>query len=96
MGISTDDLNVAKKNTAPICSYNERVEVVSSLRFVDHVFTEESLELKAEYINKYRADILVMGDDWQGKFDFLKPLCEVVYLPRTEGISSTCIRNTLR
>lgn len=96
VGISTDDLNVAKKNTAPICSYNERVEVVSSLRFVDHVFTEESLELKAEYINKYRADILVMGDDWQGKFDFLKPLCEVVYLPRTEGISSTCIRNTLR
>ena len=53
------------------------------------MFREESLEQKAEYIRKYRADVLVMGDDWAGRFDEFKALCDVVYLSRTEGISTT-------
>ena len=59
------------------------------MRCVDEVFLEESLELKAEYIKYYNADILVMGDDWQGKFDHLKDICQVIYLPRTPSVSTT-------
>ncbi|OAT49936.1 glycerol-3-phosphate cytidylyltransferase [Kluyvera georgiana ATCC 51603] len=62
---------------------------MSALSFVDDVFLEESLELKGEYIKKFNADILVMGDDWKGRFDMFKNLCEVLYLPRTDGISTT-------
>ncbi|MFA2170920.1 glycerol-3-phosphate cytidylyltransferase, partial [Escherichia coli] len=67
----------------------ERLEIIRSLKFVDEVFIEESLELKGEYIKKFKADILVMGDDWLGRFDEYKELCEVSYLPRTVGISTT-------
>jgi len=56
---------------------------------VDQVFIEESLELKGEYIKEFGADALVMGNDWEGRFDEFKSLCEVLYLPRTEGISTT-------
>ncbi|EFN8986934.1 glycerol-3-phosphate cytidylyltransferase, partial [Escherichia coli] len=66
-----------------------RLEIIRSLKFVDEVFIEESLELKGEYIKKFKADILVMGDDWLGRFDEYKELCEVSYLPRTVGISTT-------
>jgi choline-phosphate cytidylyltransferase/glycerol-3-phosphate cytidylyltransferase len=59
------------------------------MRFVDEVFKEESLEQKREYILKYNADVLVMGDDWAGKFDEFKDVCEVIYLPRTPSISTT-------
>jgi glycerol-3-phosphate cytidylyltransferase-like family protein len=62
---------------------------VASLRCVDEVFIEESLELKREYVLKYGADILVMGDDWRGKFDSLSDICRVEYLPRTPSISTT-------
>jgi glycerol-3-phosphate cytidylyltransferase-like family protein len=56
---------------------------------VDEVFVEESLELKREYIERYDADVLVMGDDWRGKFDNLSDICRVEYLPRTPSISTT-------
>lgn len=65
------------------------MEIIRSMAGVNEVFREDSLELKGEYIKKYQADILVMGDDWVGRFDEFKKLCEVVYLPRTEGISTT-------
>lgn len=65
------------------------VKLFVSLQYVDDVFLEESLELKGEYIKKYKANILIMGNDWEGKFDMFKKLCEVIYLPRTEGISTT-------
>jgi glycerol-3-phosphate cytidylyltransferase-like family protein len=58
---------------------------------VDEVFVEESLELKREYVQKFNADVLVMGDDWAGKFDFLSDICEVSYLPRTPSISTTAV-----
>lgn len=91
VGISSDVLNFSKKQRYPIYSEKERIEIIHNISCVDEVFLEESLELKADYIKKYQADILVMGDDWSGKFDHLKDLCEVVYLPRTPAISTTAI-----
>ena len=72
------------------------MRIVKALSCVDEVFLEESLELKAEYINAHRADCLVMGDDWLGKFDELKPLCDVIYLPRTPAISTTQLIEVVR
>lgn len=89
VGVSSDALNVAKKGRAPVFSQEERCELIGSIRCVDEVFVEESLELKREYVEKYGADVLVMGDDWAGKFDHLSDICQVVYLPRTPSISTT-------
>jgi choline-phosphate cytidylyltransferase/glycerol-3-phosphate cytidylyltransferase len=89
VGVSSDNLNMEKKTRYPIYSEEDRQHIISSLRCVDEVFLEQSLDLKAEYIKKYNADILVMGDDWQGKFDHLKDLCKVIYLPRTPSVSTT-------
>jgi glycerol-3-phosphate cytidylyltransferase len=89
VGISADELNQSKKGRAPVFSQDERVEIVSSLKFVDDVFIEESLELKRDYIIEHQADVLAMGDDWKGRFDFVSDLCEVVYFPRTPSVSTT-------
>src|SRR5690349_20412727 len=91
VGVSSDALNISKKGRAPVFSQGERLEIVSSLKVVDEVFVEESLDLKREYIQQYRADVLVMGDDWAGKFDFVSDLCKVVYLPRTPSVSTTAL-----
>jgi len=89
VGVSSDELNHSKKQRNPVYSYKHRKRIIKSIKYVDKVFKEKSLELKAEYIKKYKADVLVMGDDWEGKFDHFKDLCEVVYLPRTPSISTT-------
>ena len=89
VGVSSDALSFSKKQRYPVYPENERCEIIRSLQYVDDVFLEESLELKGEYIKQYKADILIMGNDWEGKFDMFKNLCEVIYLPRTEGISTT-------
>ncbi|WNC73125.1 adenylyltransferase/cytidyltransferase family protein [Thalassotalea psychrophila] len=89
VGVSSDALNMSKKQRYPVYTENDRTHIIRSLRCVDEVFLEESLELKAEYIKHYNADILIMGDDWEGKFDHLKDICEVVYLPRTPSVSTT-------
>ena len=91
VGVSADALNLAKKGRAPVYSQDERMEIVASLRVVDEVFVEESLEQKRDYIIEYGADVLVMGDDWAGKFDWVSDVCEVVYLPRTPSVSTTGI-----
>lgn len=91
VGISSDALNFSKKNRYPIYSEQERMEIIRNISCVDEVFLEESLELKADYLKKYKADMLVMGDDWAGRFDHLNDICEVVYLPRTPAISTTAI-----
>ena len=91
VGVSADALNIAKKGRAPVYSQVERMEIVASLRVVDEVFVEESLELKRDYIVEHGADVLVMGDDWAGKFDWVSDVCEVVYLPRTPSVSTTGI-----
>lgn len=89
VGLSSDELNFSKKGRSPIYPFEARLELLSSLRFVDEVFKEESLEQKREYIIRHSADMLVMGNDWEGRFDEFKDICEVVYLPRTPSVSTT-------
>jgi len=89
VGVSSDKLNISKKGRPPVYCEDDRQHIIRSMRCVDEVFLEESLELKADYIKYYNADILVMGDDWQGKFDHLKDICQVIYLPRTPSVSTT-------
>ncbi|RJS46841.1 adenylyltransferase/cytidyltransferase family protein [Nocardioides cavernaquae] len=91
VGVSADALNMRKKDRLPVFSEGERLAIVSALKPVDEVFVEESLELKRDYILKFGADVLVMGDDWEGRFDEFKDICEVVYLPRTPAISTTAL-----
>jgi glycerol-3-phosphate cytidylyltransferase len=91
VGVSADRLNVSKKGRAPVFSQEERLEIVGSLKMVDEVFVEESLELKRDYVTQHRADVLAMGNDWEGKFDFLSDICEVVYFPRTPSVSTTAL-----
>jgi choline-phosphate cytidylyltransferase len=91
VGVSSDALNRAKKNRDAVFSERERCELVAALRCVDEVFLEESLEQKRAYLENYAADVLVMGDDWAGRFDEFGDLCEVVYLPRTPSISTTAV-----
>jgi glycerol-3-phosphate cytidylyltransferase len=90
-GVSTDQMNFDKKQFYPVYSLVERLEIIQSLRCVDEVFIEESLELKRQYLIRYRADILVMGDDWAGKFDEFSDICRVEYLTRTPSISTTVV-----
>ena len=89
VGVSSDRLNLQKKQRNPIYSESERIAILRNIKDVDDVFLEESLEEKAEYIQNYRADILAMGDDWEGHFDHFRDICEVVYFPRTPSISTT-------
>jgi len=96
VGISTDELNISKKGRAPVFTQGERVDIVSALRCVDEVFLEESLELKRDYLLAYRASILAMGDDWAGKFDQFRDICEVVYFDRTPAVSTTAVIEKIR
>lgn len=96
VGVSSDALNISKKGRPPVYPESERLEIVKSLRCVDQVFLEESLERKREYLLRYAADILVMGDDWRGRFDEFSDICQVHYLPRTTGVSTTQIIAEIR
>lgn len=94
VGISSDQFNEIKGKTS-FFSYEERAEIVSACKYVDEVFPEHHWEQKIDDVKKYKANIFAMGDDWQGKFDFLQANCKVIYLPRTENISTTKIKKTL-
>jgi glycerol-3-phosphate cytidylyltransferase len=91
VGVSADALNERKKGRVPVFSQAERLAIVAALKVVDEVFVEESLEQKRDYILEHGADMLVMGDDWAGRFDEFNDVCKVVYLPRTPAISTTAI-----
>lgn len=91
VGVSADALNERKKGRVPVFSQAERLAIVAALKPVDEVFVEESLELKRHYILEHGADVLVMGDDWAGRFDEFEDICKVVYLPRTPAISTTAL-----
>ena len=93
--LSTDEFNSKEKNKETYFGYNERKQLLEAIRYVDLVIPEKSWEQKENDIEKYEIDVFVMGDDWEGKFDFLKQKCEVVYLPRTEEISTTKIKDDL-
>ncbi len=82
----------ALKNKKSYYPYSERAKIVESIRYVDEVIPEHNWEQKLNDIKKHNIDVFVMGDAWEGKFDFLKEYCEVVYLPRTPNISSTQVK----
>jgi len=92
VGVSTDQFNLIKGKQS-ILSFQTRCDIIRDLRFVHEVFGEESWDQKINDIKKYNITHFVMGDDWKGKFDFLSQYCTVIYLPRTQFISSTLIRN---
>ena len=96
VGVSTDQLNFSKKNKYPVYSQEERREIIESISSVDEVFYEHSLEEKRKYLGEYKADILVMGEDWKGIFDEFSDICQVVYLPRTPSISTTEVIEKIR
>ena len=95
VALSTEDFNKNSKKKVCYFSYEKRKQMLEAIRYVDLVIPEENWEQKREDIKLYKIDIFVMGDDWKGKFDFLKDLCEVVYLERTPEISTTQIKNEL-
>lgn len=94
VGVSTDEFN-EKKGKKTIISYEQRCEIVSSIKYVDVVLAETCWEQKIDDIKKYNISKFAIGEDWIGKFDFLKEHCEVVYLPRTDGISSTSLKSLM-
>lgn len=95
VGISTDEFNNIKGKQSYF-SYDVRRYMLESVKYVDLVIPENDWKQKIEDVKKYDIDIFVMGDDWEGKFDYLKEYCEVVYLPRTDGISTTEIKENLK
>lgn len=92
--LSTDEFNAIKHKTA-YHSYEARKIILESIRYVDEVLPETCWEQKISDVVDNNIDVFVMGDDWAGQFDFLKEYCEVVYLPRTDGISTTKIKQDL-
>lgn len=94
VGLSTDEFNEIKGKKA-YTDYRHRKLVLESIRYVDHVIPEKAWEQKVQDVLHNKIDLFVMGDDWEGKFDELKDYCEVLYLPRTEGISTTKIKSDL-
>src|SRR5690625_3311475 len=91
VALSTDEFNEGKGKKS-YYTYEQRKSILEAIRYVDQVIPEENWEQKIEDVQKYNIDTFVIGDDWKGKFDFLKQYCEVVYLPRTKGISTTKIK----
>lgn len=96
VGLSTDEFNSMKKHKEAYNSYAERKYILESIRYVDKVIPEKDWGQKIGDVKKYHVDIFVMGSDWKGQFDFLKPYCKVIYLPRTPDISTTKIKEDLR
>ncbi len=96
VALSTDAFNENQKHKKAYFSYEQRKSLVEAIRYVDLVIPEQRWEQKLSDIKHFQVDTFVMGDDWTGKFDFLKDYCEVIYLPRTPEISSTQIRQELK
>ena len=95
VALSTDEFNWNSKSKKCYFSYEIRKQLLESIRYVDLVIPEENWEQKVNDIKEYHIDTFVMGNDWEGKFDFLKDFCDVVYLPRTPEISTTQIKKDL-
>lgn len=95
VGLSSDEFNAVKGKKA-FFDFEIRKKMLESVRYVDEVIVESSWEQKVEDVKKYGASVFVIGDDWAGKFDHLKMYCRVVYLPRTEGVSSSMIKEKIK
>lgn len=94
VGLSTDEFNHEKGKTSYF-DYHERKKMLEAIRYVDRVIPEENWDQKVSDVKTLDVDVFVMGDDWKGKFDFLKDYCEVVYLSRTPEVSTTKIKSEL-
>ena len=95
VALSTDEFNWNKKQKRCYFEYEKRKQLLEAVRYVDLVIPEENWDQKISDVQEYHVDTFVIGNDWEGKFDFLKPYCEVVYLERTPEISSTQIKSDL-
>ena len=95
VALSTDEFNSIEKNKVTYFTYEERKRLLEAIRYVDLVIPEENWEQKVSDVQEFKVDTFVIGDDWKGKFDFLKDYCEVVYLERTPEISTTKIKSDL-
>lgn len=96
VALSTDEFNWNQKHKICYFTYEQRKQLLEAIRYVDLVIPEENWEQKVSDVKEFRVDTFVMGNDWEGKFDFLKDHCEVVYLPRTPEISTTQIKQELK
>ena len=96
VALSTDEFNSKEKNKITYFSYEERKRLLEAIRYVDLVIPEQNWEQKISDVKEFKVDTFVMGDDWKGKFDFLKDYCEVVYLERTPEISTKKIKKDLK
>ena len=96
VALSTDEFSRDEKGKKCYFSYEQRKALLEAVRYVDLVIPEENWDQKISDAREYGVDTFVMGDDWEGKFDFLKDCCEVVYLPRTPEISTTQIKQELK
>ena len=94
VAVSTDEFN-SIKGKKTLIPFEQRALIVQNIKCVDMVISEKNWEQKIDDIKKYNVDIFAMGDDWKGKFDFLKDYCEVIYLPRTQNISTTELKKEL-
>jgi glycerol-3-phosphate cytidylyltransferase len=95
VAVSSDEFNAIKGKKC-VYPFEHRKQIVEAIKYVDEVIREDAWEQKKKDVKKYNIDILVMGADWQGKFDELIELCEVVYLDRTDGISTTQIKHEIK
>jgi len=95
VALSTDEFNWNAKGKKCYFTYEQRKKMLEAIRYVDEVVPETDWEQKNTDVVTYGVDVFTIGDDWKGKFDFLKDKCEVVYLPRTPEISTTQIKATL-
>ena len=95
VAVSSDAFNEIKGKKCVIPDY-ERMAIVEAIKYVDEVIPENDWEQKIRDVQEHDIDVFVMGDDWKGKFDFLSEYCDVVYLPRTEGISTTQLKTVLK
>ncbi len=94
VAVSTDEFNQLKGKKTLI-PYQQRADIVEAIKYVDKVIPEDNWEQKVTDVATHNVSTFVIGDDWQGKFDFLKEHCEVKYLPRTEGVSTTMLKQSL-
>lgn len=94
VAVSTDEFN-AGKGKRTLIPFEQRAEIVRSIRYVDEVIPETCWEQKVDDVQRYGVTTFAIGEDWRGHFDFLSPHCDVVYLPRTEGVSTTDLKRSL-
>ncbi|MDB1921693.1 glycerol-3-phosphate cytidylyltransferase [Clostridium tertium] len=94
VGLSTDEFNY-EKGKRSYFSYEKRKVILESIQYIDEVIPEKNWKQKVNDIKERNIDVFVIGDDWKGKFDYLNEYCEVIYLPRTEGISTSLIKEEI-